>query len=84
MDGAKYQYPPNEFRRSCEPGETLVFNGAKACPCDLASSEECRICEDRLNVSLVETQQELIQKLFFENQLLRQAVTALKGKNDGD
>lgn len=69
MDGTKHKY-----------GESITFNGANVCPCDLASPEECRICEDRLNASLVESQQELIQKLFFENQLSRQAIEGLRNK----
>lgn len=48
------------------------------CPCDLQSAEECQICEDRKNSSLMETQQELIEKLFFENQMLRQATRYLE------
>lgn len=53
-------------------------NPAQTCPCELCSAEECRICDDRNNTSMIETQQELIQKLFFENQILRQAVKELR------
>ena len=48
------------------------------CPCELSGPGECRDCNDRKNASLIETQQELIQKLFFENQMLKQAVRELR------
>jgi len=48
------------------------------CPCELSGPEECQACNDRKNASIIETQQELIQKLFFENQMLKRAVRELR------
>ena len=41
------------------------------CPCELSGLDECQACNDRKNASIIETQQELILKLFFENQMLK-------------
>jgi len=48
------------------------------CPCELSGPEECQACNDRKNASIIETQQELILKLFFENQMLKKELDAKK------